>query len=102
MMRYAWIPIVLLFASCDTLREWAASQPSPVNPPPPDAGGHLPQVGGGDILDVVVTVLTMLGLLPAARLVGAGRPWIAALVRAVLPKKSTDTTEPPQSTPPAP
>lgn len=91
------LPCALLLASCDTLRDWAASQPSPVDPGavPPDVPGHLPEVGGGDVLDVVVTVLTMLGLVPAARLVAAGRPWIAAALRAMLPKKQ-EPTQPPQ------
>lgn len=89
------VPVVLLFASCEALREWASSQPAPGEPVPPSTG-QLPQVGGADPLDLVVTVLTMLGLLPAARLVAAGRPFIVALVRALLPKKAETPTQPPQ------
>lgn len=81
------IPVVFLLSSCEALRDWVATQPAPSDPVPP-TGGQLPQVGGGDVLDVVVTVLSMLGLLPAARLVGASRPIIVAALRALFPKKA--------------
>ena len=90
------LPVVVLFSSCEALREWAASQPAPGEPVPPPTTGQLPQVGGGDLLDVIVTVLSVFGLLPAARLVAAGRPIIVAAVRALLPKKPDATPAAPQ------
>lgn len=91
------LPVVVLFSSCEALREWVTTQPAPGDPVPP-TGSQLPQVGGGDVLDVVVTVLSMLGLLPAARLVAAGRPIIVAALRALFFRKA----EVPTPTPPQP
>lgn len=93
------LPVVFLLSSCEALREWLATQPAPGDPVPP-TGSQLPQVGGGDVLDVVVTVLSMLGLLPAARLVGASRPIIVAALRALFFRKAEVPTPPP--TPPQP
>ena len=85
-----------LLASCDTLREWAASQPPPSGDPSvPPPHGQLPQFGGGDLLDVVVTVLSLFGLMPAARIVSSARPLIAAAIRALIPQRPPTPPAPP-------
>lgn len=77
-------------ASCEYLRSWAASQDPqapPVDPATPVEPSQLPQVGGGDPLDLIATVLALLGLAPAARLVTMAKPFLAALILAIVGKK---------------
>jgi hypothetical protein len=93
-MRYLLLLALLPLASCEALRQFLAEQPVAGDPSAP-AGGTLPQVGGGDAVDVIVTVLTMLGLLPAARMLMAGKPVILSLLRLIV-------GAPKQATPPAP
>lgn len=91
-----------LLASCEFLRNWAdASEPAAPSAPPtvPDAGVRLPEVGGADPLDVLVTVLSLLGLAPAARIVSLARPLIAPMILAIIGRKKKD--EPAQPASPA-
>jgi len=77
-------------ASCEYLRNWAASQEPqvpPADPAVPAPPLQLPQVGGGDPLDLIATVLALLGLAPAARLVTMAKPFLAALILAIAGKK---------------
>ena len=87
-----------LLSSCEFLRNWAeAADPASVPPvvPPAAGGAQLPQVGGADPLDLLVTVLTVLGLAPAARLVSLARPLIAPLIIAILGRKKKEEPVPP-------
>jgi hypothetical protein len=95
-MKTRWLLVLVacsLLASCEFLRSWAeASEPAPVVPgdgtaPAPAPGNGLPHIGGSDPLDLLVTVLTLMGLAPAARLVGLARPLIAPLILAILGRR---------------
>lgn len=84
-----------LLTSCKSVLAWAEGQ-GPETAPPTDPGAgaatpSLPTVGGADPLDLLVTVLTVLGLAPAARIVGLARPWLAALIASIWGKKPTET-----------
>lgn len=80
---------VLPLMGCESLRLWAENVPDPSEPGEgdPPAGPEVPGPGGGvpvDVLDIAVWVLAAMGLLPAARLVGASRPLIAPLITMLL------------------
>lgn len=101
MCRFWWIPAILISASmlagCEYAHGWAtANDPEP---PPPDPGvppaSPLPHIGGTDPLDLVATVLAMLGLAPAARLVTMAKPFLASLILAVLGRKKPQQPQPP-------
>lgn len=88
-------------ASCEYLRSWAASQDPqapPVDPATPVEPSQLPQVGGSDPLDLIATVLALLGLAPAARLVTMAKPFLAALILAIAGKKKPPI-DPPTTNP---
>lgn len=92
-----------LLSSCEFLRSWAdAASPEPGTVPPavPSGGAQLPQVGGSDPWDLLVTVLTVLGLAPAARLASLAKPLIAPLIIAILGRKKKAEEPAPPSTPP--
>jgi hypothetical protein len=84
MNRFLLLLLLACLASCESLREWAAS----VAPAPSPVGGGGEAVPPGDpsfdLVDAVVVALVAMGLLPAARLVAAGKPAIAAGMRRVL------------------
>ena len=91
--RIAAVAIMLLavlpLMGCESLRRWAEGVPDPAEPGQgdPPAGPQVPGPGGGvpvDVLDIAVWVLAAMGLLPAARLVGASRPLIAPLITMLL------------------
>lgn len=87
------IACAAMLTSCEFLRNWAeAADPAAVPPvvPPADGAAQLPQVGGADPLDLLVTVLTVLGLAPAARLVSLARPLIAPLIITILGRKKKE------------
>lgn len=80
-------------ASCEYLSSWAASQDPqapPVDPSAPVPPSQLPHVGGTDPLDLVATILALLGLAPAARLVTMAKPFLAALILAIYGKKKQE------------
>lgn len=80
-----------LLASCKVLGEWADAEAPASGATPPVAGGDtLPVVGGSDAVDILVTILTVLGLAPAARLVGLARPLIAPLIAVLLGRKKAE------------
>lgn len=88
-------------ASCEYLRGWAEAQDpqaTPSDPAIPVPSPQLPHVGGTDPLDLVATVLALLGLAPAARLVTMAKPFLAALILAIFGKKKQ--TAPPSEQPP--
>lgn len=101
MYRFWWIPVVVIGASmltgCEAIKAWAegAAPQDGAQPPAGGADPALPQVGGTDPLDLVVTVLTLLGLPAAARLVGLAKPFVAALILSIVGRKKTETTPPP-------
>jgi hypothetical protein len=84
-----WCSLAAL-SSCKFLDSWAAAA-TPVatdgSTPPAGSGVMLPTVGGGDPIDIVVTVLTVLGLPAVARLLMVGKPLLMPLLRALWPKK---------------
>jgi hypothetical protein len=88
-----------LLSSCKSVLAWAEGQDPATTPPvdPGAAGGSsMPTIGGADPLDLLVTVLTVLGLVPAARMVGLARPWLASLIVSIWGKKKpTETPVPP-------
>lgn len=95
LLMFSLAAACLPLASCEFLRSWAEAA-DPVAPAEPGVPGgapdtsdptHLPSVGGTDPLDLLVTVLTFLGLAPAARLVALARPLIAPLIVAILGRR---------------
>lgn len=106
LLMFSLAAACLPLASCEFLRNWAdAADPGvPAEPgvpggvPDPSDPSHLPSVGGTDPLDLLVTVLTFLGLAPAARIVALARPIIAPLIVALLgnrkPKPVTPAVPP--------
>lgn len=101
MCRFWWIPAILISASmltgCEHVRDWAVVNDPDAPPAPPDApaGGQLPHIGGTDPLDLVATVLAMLGLAPAARLVTMAKPFLASLVLMIMGRKKPQAPQPP-------
>lgn len=99
MYRFWWIPVVVIGASmltgCEAIKAWAegAAPQDGVTPPAGGAPG-LPQVGGTDPLDMIATVLALLGLPTAARLVGLAKPFVASLILAIVGKKKVEPTPP--------
>lgn len=87
-----------LLTSCKSVLAWAEGQgpetAPPVDPGAAGGGSSMPTVGGADPLDLLVTVLTVLGLAPAARIVGLARPWLAALIVSIWGKKKPTETPP--------
>lgn len=101
------IPIIVgalaamaVLPSCQFMRDWAdASQPVPVDPSLPAGPVQdptLPHIGGTDPLDLVATVLAMLGLAPAARLLTLAKPFIASLILAIMGRKKKAEEPKPQ------
>lgn len=93
-----------LLTSCESVLAWARAEDSgsgvatvPADPSTPSTS--LPTVGGGDPIDLLVTVLTVLGLVPAARVVALARPWLAALILSIWGKQkpAAETPTPPAS-----
>ena len=99
MCRFWWIPAILISASmltgCEYAREWAVVNDPDAPPPPPDAPTQLPHIGGTDPLDLVATVLAMLGLGPAARLITMAKPLLASLVLLIAGRKKSQEPQPP-------
>ena len=101
MCRFWWIPAILISASmltgCEYLHAWATNN-DPDAPPPPvgePPASPLPHIGGTDPLDLVATVLAMLGLAPAARLVTMAKPVLASLVLLIMGRKKPQAPQPP-------
>lgn len=85
-----WMSLFFL-ASCKFISDWSASaDPSA----PAQTGGvgsadqSLPVVGGTDPIDIVVTVLTLMGLPAAGRLLVLAKPLLSPLLRLLWPKKA--------------
>lgn len=101
MYRMWWIPAILISASmltsCEYLHGWATHNDPEAPPVPPDAPAQspLPHFGGTDPLDLVATVLAMLGLAPAARLVTMAKPFLASLILAIMGRKKPQPPTPP-------
>lgn len=92
-------------ASCESLREWAASvEPQPVGEGSPAVPVPAPAGGDVDLIEVATWVLAAMGLLPAARLVGASRPLLAPLLLMLLgkPKPKPKPAEPAPTDPAVP
>lgn len=91
-----WMSLFAL-SSCKFVEDWAAAT-TPVQDPavdPTSTGPMLPTVGGGDPLDIVVTVLTLFGLPAAARILLLAKPLVSPLIRMFWPKKVAAPTVPP-------
>lgn len=101
MCRFWWIPAILISASmltgCEYVRDWATHNDPDAAPLPPDApaGSQLPHFGGTDPLDLIATILAMLGLAPASRLVVMSKPFLASLALAVMGRKKAEPPAPP-------
>lgn len=93
--------ILMPLASCEYLRSWAESndpQDPVAGPADPASTSILPQVGGSDPLDLLATVLALLGLVPAARLVTMSKPFLAAFILAIAGKKKQEVPPPTKPT----
>jgi hypothetical protein len=90
-----FVAVAAMLTSCEFLRAWATETepqvPAPV--PPADEVSTLPHIGGDGYLDILVTILTAMGLLPAARIVALAKPLIAPLIRAILGRKKEQPTD---------
>lgn len=99
MCRFWWIPAILISTSmltgCEHLRDWAVANDPDAPAPPPTAPTQLPHIGGTDPLDLVATVLAMLGLGPAARLLTMAKPFLASLVLLIAGRKKPQDPQPP-------
>lgn len=96
------IASLFLLASCKAVSNWFDSLPAdpaipPMEPLPP--GSELPIWGGDGIFDIIVTLLSFLGLAPAARVVMMAKPVLAPIVRSILGKKQP-VEEPKKTLPP--